>query len=189
MLSPQSQRKSVDRVQNKVILNSVCFIVFSSVAQSCPTLWSHGLQHARSPCPSPSPWLYSNSCPLRCHPTISSSDMPFPFCLQSFPASRSFPVSQFFASGGQSTGVSASVSFLRTPWTVRKGCGLDDLKESAGSDVWLPCRTQVHGLIFLLNPVMLYYAHCYSSVRCLWDLILSPMCYFLCLGMPCDSQI
>ena len=70
----------------------------------------HGLQHARLPCPSPSPRGCSNSCPLSqwCHPTISSSVIPFPSCLQSFPASESFPVSQLFASGGQSTGASAS---------------------------------------------------------------------------------
>ena len=78
------------------------------------SLWSHGLQHARPPWPSPIPRADSNSCPLSqwCHPTISSSAVPFSFCLQSFPASGSFPVSQFFASGGQSIGVSASASVL-----------------------------------------------------------------------------
>ena len=76
------------------------------------SLRSHGLHHARLPCPSPSPGACSNSCPLswRCHPTISFSDVHFSSCLQSFPASGSFPISQFFASGGQSIGVSASVS-------------------------------------------------------------------------------
>ena len=78
------------------------------------SLWPHGLQHARPPCPSPTPGVYSNSCPLSqwCHPTISCSVVPFFSCLQSFPASGSFPMSQFFASGGQSTGVSASASVL-----------------------------------------------------------------------------
>ena len=78
------------------------------------SLWPHGLQHARPPCPSPTPGVYSNSCALSlwCHPTISSSFVPFSSCLQSFPASGSFQVSQFFASGGQSTGVSASASVL-----------------------------------------------------------------------------
>ena len=77
-------------------------------------LWPHGLQHPRPPCPSPIPGVYSNSCPLSrwWHPTISSSVFPFSSCLQSFPASGSFPVSQFFKSGGQSIGVSASVSVL-----------------------------------------------------------------------------
>ena len=70
------------------------------------SLWPHGRQHARLPCPSPSPRAYSNSCLLSwwCHPTISSSVAPFSFCLQSFPTAWSFPMSQFFASGGQSRG-------------------------------------------------------------------------------------
>ena len=87
---------------------------FSSVAQSCPSLPPHGLQHARPPCPSPTPGVYSNSRPLSwwCHPTISSSIVPFSSCLQSFPASGSFQMSQFFTSGSQSIGVSASASVL-----------------------------------------------------------------------------
>ena len=74
------------------------------------SLWPHGLQHARPPCPSPTLGVYSNWCPLNwwCHATISSSVVPFLSCLQSFPASGSFPVGPFFASGGQSIGASAS---------------------------------------------------------------------------------
>ena len=77
------------------------------------SLWPRGLQHARPPCPSPTPRVYSNSCPWSwwCHPNISSV-VPFSSCLQSFPASGSFQMSQFFASGGQSIGVSASASAL-----------------------------------------------------------------------------
>ena len=73
------------------------------------SLWPHGLQHARLPCPSLSPGIDSNSCPLSqwCHPTISSCVSPFSFCLQSFPASEPFPMSQLFTSGGQSIGASA----------------------------------------------------------------------------------
>ena len=73
-----------------------------------------GLQHTRPPCPSPTPEVYSNSCPLSrwCHPTISSSVVPFSSCLQSFPVSGSFPVSRIFVSGGQSIGASASASVL-----------------------------------------------------------------------------
>ena len=84
-------------------------VQFSSVTQSCPTLQPHGLQHARLPCPSPSPGVCSNSWPLSrwCHPTTSSS-VPFSSCPQSFPESGSFPVSWLFASGGQSTRTSAS---------------------------------------------------------------------------------
>ena len=76
------------------------------------SLRSHGPQHARPPCPSPAPWVYPNLCPSSqwCHLTISSSVVPFSFRLQSFPASGPFPKSQFFASGGQSIGVSASAS-------------------------------------------------------------------------------
>ena len=78
------------------------------------SLWPHGLQHARLPYPSPTPGAYSNSCPSSrwCHPTISTSVVPFSSHLQSFPASWSFPMSQFFASGGQSIGVLASASIL-----------------------------------------------------------------------------
>ena len=91
-----------------------CGIVFISVAQSCPTLWPQRLQHSRLPCQSPTLGACSNSCPSSqwCHPTISSSVVPFSSCLQSFPASGSFPISYFFASGGQSIGVSASASVL-----------------------------------------------------------------------------
>ena len=76
------------------------------------SLWSHGLQHARLPCPSLTPGACSNSCPSSqwCHPTISSSVIPFSSCLQYFPASGSFPMSQLFPSGAQSIGVSASAS-------------------------------------------------------------------------------
>ena len=78
------------------------------------SLWPHGLQHTRLPCPSPTPRDYSNSCPSSwwCHPTISSSVIPFSSCLQSFLASGSFPISQLFPSDGQSIGISGSASVL-----------------------------------------------------------------------------
>ena len=78
------------------------------------SLWPHGLQHARPPCPSPTPRACSNPCPLSqwCHPTISSSVIPFSSCPQSFPASGSSQMSQLFVSDGQSIGVSASASVL-----------------------------------------------------------------------------
>ena len=78
------------------------------------SLQPHGLQHARTPCPSPIPGVYPNSCPLSqwCHPTISSSVVPFSSHLHSFPASGFFQMSQFLTSGGQSIGVSASASVL-----------------------------------------------------------------------------
>ena len=78
------------------------------------SLWPHESQHARPPCPSPTPGVHSNSCPSSwwCHPAISSSVIPFSSCPQSLPASESFPMSQLFIWGGQSTGVSASASVL-----------------------------------------------------------------------------
>ena len=106
------------QIQNRVkqnlglrsLLNSVQF----SHSVMSNSLWPNGLQHVRPPCPSPTLRVYSNSCPLSqwCHPTISSSVIPFFSWFQSFPASGSFPMSQLFASGGQSTGVSASTSAL-----------------------------------------------------------------------------
>ena len=84
------------------------------------TLWPHELQHARVTCLSPTPGVNPNSCPLNrwCYPTISSAVVPFSSCPQSFPASGSFQISQHFASGGQSIGVSASTSvFQLTPRT------------------------------------------------------------------------
>jgi len=78
------------------------------------SLWPHGLQPARLPCPSLSPWVCSNSCPLNqwCHPTISSSVTPFSSCPQFFPASGSFPMNHLFVLGGQNIGASASASVL-----------------------------------------------------------------------------
>jgi len=88
-------------------------VQFSSSVLSS-SLQPHGLQHSSPPCPSPTPEACSNSCPLNwwCQPTILSSVILFCSCLQSFPASGSFPVSQFFTSGDQSIGVSASASVL-----------------------------------------------------------------------------
>ena len=110
--------------------------IFSAVQFSrsvvSDSLWSHGLQHARLPCPSPTLGACSNSCPSSrwCHPTISSSVVPFSSCLQSFPPSGSFLMSQFFASGGQSIGVSASASALpmniQDWFPVSKGGGCSD---------------------------------------------------------------
>ena len=102
--------------QVKFEIKNTVSLTFSSVqfSLSVVSLWPHELQHARSPCPSPAPGVYPNSCPLSqwCHPTISSSVVLFSSCPQSFPASGSFPMSQLFTSGGQSIGVSASASVL-----------------------------------------------------------------------------
>ena len=89
-------------------------VQFFSHSVVSDSLRPHGLQHTRLSCPSPTPRTCSDSCPLSrwCHPTISSSVIPFSSCHQSFPASGSFPMSQFFTSGGQGIGVSASASVL-----------------------------------------------------------------------------
>ena len=99
---------SVDK--NSKTYSSVQFS--HSVVSDC--LWPRDLQHTRPPCPSPTARVYPNPCPLSqwCHPTISSSVVPFSSCPQSFPALESFPISQLFPSGGQSIGVSASTSVL-----------------------------------------------------------------------------
>ena len=94
-------------------LRVVVSVQFSRSVMS-DSLWPHGPQHARPPCPSPAPRVHPNSCPLSqwCHPTISSSVVPFSSCLQSFPALGSFPMSQLFTSGGQSIGASDTTSVL-----------------------------------------------------------------------------
>ena len=100
------------------------------VVSNC--LHPHGLQHTRLPCPSPTPGVYSNSCPSSrwYHPDISSFVVPFSSCLQSFPASESFPMSQFFTSDGQSIGASASASVL--PMNIQDRFPL-------GLTFWSPC--------------------------------------------------
>ena len=92
------------------------FLVQFSHSVMSNSLWPHESQHARPPCPSTTPRVYPNSCPLSqwCHPTMLSSVIPFSSCPQSFPASGSFQMSQLFASGGQNIGVSASTSVLPT---------------------------------------------------------------------------
>ena len=92
--------------------SSVQFSSFHSVVSD--SLRPHESQHTRPPCPSPTPGVYSNSCPSSqwCHPAISSSVIPFSSCPQSLPESGSFPLIQLFAWGGQTTGVSASASVL-----------------------------------------------------------------------------
>ena len=126
----------------------------------------HGLQHARFPCPSPTPRAYSNSCPSCwwCHPTISSSVISFSSCFQSFPASGAFKLGQFFTSGGQNTGVLASASVLPmniqdwfplrlTGWISLQSKGLSRVfsnttvqkhNSSAVSFLYIPTLTSVH---------------------------------------------
>ena len=128
----------------------------TSVAQSClDSLRPYGLQHARLPCPSPTPGVCSNSCPSSqwCHPTISSSVIPFS-CLQSLPASGSFQMSQFFASGGQSIGVSASASVLPMniqDWFPSGWTDWISLQSKGLSRVFSNTTVQKHQLFFFFK--------------------------------------
>ena len=112
------------------------------------SLQAHGLQHARLPCPSPTPGAYSNSCPLSqwCHPTISSSVVRFSH-FQSFPASGSFQMSQCFTSGGQSIGISASASVITMniqDWFLLGWTGWISLLSKGLSRVFLNTTVQKH---------------------------------------------
>ena len=118
------------------------------------SLQPHGLQHARLPCPSPTPGVYPNSCPSSrwCHPTISSSMIPFSSCLQSFPVSGSFPKSQFFASGSQRIGVSASASVLPMniqDWFPLGWTGWISLPSKGFSRVFSNITVQKHQFVLL----------------------------------------
>ena len=113
------------------------------------SLRPHGVKHARPPCLSPTPGAYSNSCPLSrwCHPTISSSVIPFSSHLQSFSASESFQMSQFFASGGQSIGISASASVLPMniqDWFPLEWTGWISLQSKGLSRVFSNTTVQKH---------------------------------------------
>ena len=122
---------------------------FSSVAQLSNSWLPHGLQHARLPCPSLTPRACSNSCSSSrwCHPTILSSVVPLSSCLQSCPASESCLMSQFFTSGGQSTGASASASVLPTniqDWFPLGLTGLISLQSKGLSRVFSNTTVQMH---------------------------------------------
>ena len=139
---------------------------FSLVQFSCSvvsdSLRPHELQHARPPCPSPTPRAQPNPCPLSwwCHATISSSVVPFSSCLQAFPASGSFPMSQLFASGGQSIGVSALASVLPMntqnwsplEWMVGSPCSPRDSQESSPTPQFKSINFLV--LSFLQSPTL-----------------------------------
>ena len=137
-------------------------------------LWPHGLQHAMPPCPSPTPGVYSNSCPSCrwCHPTISSSVIPFSSQLQSFPASGSFPMSQFFPSGGQSIRVSASASVLSKniqDWFPLGWTNWISLQSQRLSRVFFNTTVQKH-LFLSINSSMLsfLYSPTLTSIHDYW---------------------
>ena len=126
-------------------------IQFSQFSRSVMSdfLWPYELQHARLPCASPTPGVYPNPCPLSrwCHPTISSSVIPFSSCPQSSPASGSFEIGQLFASSGQSIGVSASTSVLpmnTQDWTPLGWTGWISLQSKELSRVFSNTTVQKH---------------------------------------------
>ena len=131
-----------------------CSVEFSRSVVS-DSLRPHGLRQARPPCPSPIPGVYSNSCPLSqwCHPTISSSVVPFSSCLQCFPATGSFQMSQLFASDGQSIGVSASASALpmnTQDWFALGWTGWISLQSKRLSRVFSNTTVHYHSIIIIL---------------------------------------
>ena len=135
----------------RVLSRVRCAIQFSSVQSlSRVRLFAtHELQHARPPCPSPTPGAHSDSRPSSqwCHPAISSSVIPFSSCHQSLPASESFPMSQLFAWGGQSTGASASASFLPKKsqgWSLSEWTGWISLQSKGLSRVFSNTTVQKH---------------------------------------------
>ena len=130
-----------DGQQHHYSSNLRCYLLLFSHSVMSNSLWPHGLQHARLPCPSLPPGVCSNSCPLSQwrHPTISSSVTPFSSCLQFFPASRPFPMNQLFTSGSQSIGASASASVLPMNiqgWFPLGWTGLISLKSKGLSRVF-----------------------------------------------------
>ena len=131
-----------------IVINCISSVQFSPSVVS-NSLWPHESQHARPPCPSPSPGLHSNSRPLNrwCHPAISSSVVPFSSCPQSLQASESFPMSQLFAWVGQSTGVSALASFLpknTQDWSPLEWTGWISLQSKGLARVFSNTTVQKH---------------------------------------------
>ena len=142
-----------EMTEHTVLIPVVYVQIFSSVQFSrsvvSDSLWPHGLQHTRPPYPSPTPGVYSNSCPLSwwCHPIISSSVISFFSCLQSFPASGAFQMSQLFPSCGQSIGVSASASELpmnTQDWSPLGWTGWISLQSKGFSKVFSNTTVQKH---------------------------------------------
>ena len=145
-----------------VVVSSVQFRL-SVVSDSLPP---HESQHARPPCPSPTPGVYPDSRPSSqwCHPAISSSVVPFSSCPHSLPASESFPMSQLFTWGGQSTGVSASASFIPKKsqgWSPSEWTGWMSLQSKGLSRVFSNTTVQKHQF-FGAQPSSQSYSHIHT---------------------------
>ena len=141
--------------------HSISSVQFSHSVMS-DSLRPHESQHARPPCPSPSPGVHSNSCPSSqwCHPAISSSVVPFSSCPQSLPASESFPMSQLFVWGGQSTGVSASASVLPKKsqgWSPLEWTGWISLQSKGLSRIFSNTTVQKHQFFSAFSIFLLFF--------------------------------
>ena len=145
----------------------------SSVSQFSHSVVSDSLRphepHTRPPCPSPTPGVYSNSCPLSrwCHPAISSSVIPFSSCPQSFPASRSFPMSQLFSWGGQNIGVSASASVLpmnTQDWSPLGWTSWISLQSKGLSRVLFTTTVQKHQFFCAQLSFIVHLSHPYMTI-------------------------
>ena len=151
-----------NKIKNLIAAFSMCFSVQFSHSVMSNSLRPHGLQHIRPPCPAPIPGVYSNSCPLSwwCHPTISSSVIPFSSHLQPFPRSGTFQMSQLFSSGGQNIGVSAPSSpfqrIFKTDFLqdglVGSPCSPRDVQESSPTPQFKSIKTSV--LSFVYSPTL-----------------------------------
>ena len=146
-----------------MLSKDICLLSFSRQVVS-DSLWPHGLQHTRPPCPSLSPGVCPSSFPFNrwCHPAISSSVIPFSSCLQSLPASGSFPMNQFFASSGQIIGASASASVL--PMNIQDWFPLRLI-------VWSPCfprdsqESSPAPQFKCINPLVFSFLYCPTHIR------------------------
>ena len=177
------------KTRNKSLSSSKRDNETPSVQLSCSVVSDssrpHGLRHTRPPCPSPTPGACSNSCPLSrwCHPTISSSVVPFSSCPQSSPASGSFPMSQFFASGGQSIGASASVLPMNIQdWFPLGVTGWISLQSKGLSRVFSNTTVQKHQF-FGTQPSLWSNPHIHTWQEKPWKLHMS----LYCLGWPCSA--
>ena len=167
----QSENKERDHASSPLLLPSQFSSVQFSHSVMSNSLQPHELQHARPPCPSPTSRVHSNPCPLSqwCHPAISSSVFPFSSCPQSFPAYGSFPMSQLFASGGQSIGVLASTSVLpmnTQDWSPLGWTDWISLQSKGLSRVF--CNTTVQSInssviSFLYSPTLTSIHDCWKN--------------------------
>ena len=185
--------KKLKKKKKKKSCNRVWFSLVQLLS-SVRALPLHEPEHARPPCPSPTPRVHPNSCPLSrwCHPIISSSVIPFSSCLQSFPASGSFPMSQLFTSGGKSIGASASTSVIpmnTQDWSLLGWTGSISLQSKGLSRVFSNTTVQKHQFFGTQLSFIVQFSHPYMTTGktialTRWTFVGKVMSAFLilCLG-------